>query len=100
MMSLLLYFSLFFSLWLKTVNILRKQPEEKTVEWNRTPQYTDEEIQKDPLIVLRCDPKVYRCPHVFEIVLRALNGYLTASRALLNHHLLSNPLVSSMYLSL
>lgn len=81
-------------LWLDTVNILRKQPDNIRYKWEKTPVYTTEEIQKDPLIVLRCDPRVYRCPPVLEINLRVLNGYLTASRALLSHHLLANPVAA------
>ena len=80
-------------LWLKTVNVLRKQPDYVTHDWEKNPEYSEEEIKKDPLIVLRCNPNVYRCPPVFDIILRVLNGYLTASRSLLNHHLLSNPVI-------
>lgn len=81
----------------KTVNILRNQPENIRHDWEKLPQYTEEEIQKDPLIVLRCDKKVFRCPPLFEILLRTLRGYMTSSRALLNHHILSNPLFGDKY---
>ena len=76
----------------KTVNALRQQPDNIQHAWEKVPEYPDEEIQKDPLIVLRCDRKVYRCPPVFDVLLRTLRGYMTSSRALLNHHVLSNPL--------
>lgn len=78
------------------MNILRLKLDEESAEWHKTSEYTNEEIQKDPLIVLRCDRRVYRCPPVFELLIRVLSGYLTASRALLNHHLLANPVISGI----
>ena len=78
------------------MNILRLKLDGESAEWNKTSEYTNEEIQKDPLIVLRCDRRVYRCPPVFELLIRVLSGYLTASRALLNHHLLANPIILGM----
>lgn len=80
-------------LWLKTVNVLRKQPDYAKEDWQKIPEYSEEDIKKDPLIALRVDPRVYRCPPLFDILLRVLNGYLTASRSVLNHHLLSNPVI-------
>lgn len=48
----------FFRLWLATVNTLC--PAETPVP-HITPQlYTDEDIMKDPLTVLRCDRRVFR----------------------------------------
>jgi len=81
------------SIWYKTVNSLHKQPEETINILTKPTEYTDEEIQRDPLIVLRCDLRVYRCPPLFDIVLRVLNAYLTASKSSMNHHLLSNPII-------
>jgi len=75
------------------VNVLRYQPETIQYTWERIPESSEEDIQKDPLIVLRCDKNVFRCPPVFDILLRALRGYMTASRALLNRHILANPLI-------
>ena len=97
----------------QTVNILRQRQQQQlqqqqqqqlfvtsgnsTGRWDnsRLGESTDEEIQKDPLIVLRCDRRVFRCPPIFDILLRVLRGYMTASRGLLNHHILSNPLSGS-----
>lgn len=87
------YLIIFFSIWYKTVNSLHKQPEETINILTKLTEYTDEEIQRDPLIVLRCDLRVYRCPPLFDIVLRVLNAYLTASKSSMNHHLLSNPII-------
>ena len=84
-----------FRLWLKTVNALRERDKGRSI-YSNTTSYTSEEIERDPLIVLRCDRRVYRCPPLFDLLVRVLNAYLAASRALLNHHLLSNPLAAGM----
>uniref|UniRef100_A0A8C5GJC4 Integrator complex subunit 2 n=1 Tax=Gouania willdenowi TaxID=441366 RepID=A0A8C5GJC4_GOUWI len=69
-------------LWVMTVNAL--QPSAKLLRQQR---YTQNDLMVDPLIVLRCDQRVYRCPPLMDIVLHMLNGYLLASRAHLQSHL-------------
>ncbi|XP_061596154.1 integrator complex subunit 2 isoform X1 [Cololabis saira] len=69
-------------LWVMTVNAL--QPSAKLL---RQQTYTQNDLMVDPLIVLRCDQRVYRCPPLIDIVLHMLNGYLLASRAYLQCHL-------------
>uniref|UniRef100_A0A8C3AF91 Integrator complex subunit 2 n=1 Tax=Cyclopterus lumpus TaxID=8103 RepID=A0A8C3AF91_CYCLU len=69
-------------LWVMTVNAL--QPSAKLL---RQQQYTQNDLMVDPLIVLRCDQRVYRCPPLMDIVLHMLNGYLLASKAYLHCHL-------------
>uniref|UniRef100_A0A668TU06 Integrator complex subunit 2 n=1 Tax=Oreochromis aureus TaxID=47969 RepID=A0A668TU06_OREAU len=69
-------------LWVMTVNAL--QPSAKLL---RQQMYTQNDLMVDPLIVLRCDQRVYRCPPVMDIVLHMLNGYLLASKAYLQCHL-------------
>uniref|UniRef100_A0A669AWV9 Integrator complex subunit 2 n=1 Tax=Oreochromis niloticus TaxID=8128 RepID=A0A669AWV9_ORENI len=69
-------------LWVMTVNAL--QPSAKLLRQQR---YTQNDLMVDPLIVLRCDQRVYRCPPVMDIVLHMLNGYLLASKAYLQCHL-------------
>ncbi|XP_075875995.1 integrator complex subunit 2 [Nelusetta ayraudi] len=69
-------------LWIMTVNALR--PSAKLL---RQQTYTQNDLMVDPLIVLRCDQRVYRCPPIMDIVLHMLNGYLLASKAYLNCHL-------------
>ncbi|XP_069082543.1 integrator complex subunit 2 [Pleurodeles waltl] len=69
-------------LWVMTVNAL--QPSVKLV---RQHKYTQNDLMIDPLIVLRCDPRVHRCPPLMDIVLHMLNGYLLASKAFLGNHL-------------
>uniref|UniRef100_A0A673ZP22 Integrator complex subunit 2 n=1 Tax=Salmo trutta TaxID=8032 RepID=A0A673ZP22_SALTR len=69
-------------LWVMTVNAL--QP---SVKMLRQQRYIQNDLMVDPLIVLRCDQRVYRCPPLMDIVLHMLNGYLLASKAYLNSHL-------------
>ncbi|XP_065114583.1 integrator complex subunit 2 [Paramisgurnus dabryanus] len=69
-------------LWVMTVNAL--QPSVKLL---RQQKYTQNDLMVDPLIVLRCDPRVFRCPPLMDITLHMLNGYLLASKAYLNAHL-------------
>ncbi|XP_037543533.1 integrator complex subunit 2 [Nematolebias whitei] len=69
-------------LWVMTVNAL--QPSAKLLGQQK---YTQNDLMVDPLIVLRCDHRVYRCPPLMDIVLHMLNGYLTASKAYLQCHL-------------
>ncbi|KAM4619896.1 integrator complex subunit 2 isoform 2-T2 [Polymixia lowei] len=69
-------------LWVMTVNAL--QPSAKLLRQQR---YSQNDLMVDPLIVLRCDQRVYRCPPLMDIVLHMLNGYLLASKAYLHCHL-------------
>ncbi|XP_061461126.1 integrator complex subunit 2 isoform X2 [Rhineura floridana] len=69
-------------LWVMTVNAL--QPSDKMV---RRQKYTQKDLMIDPLIVLRCDQRVHRCPPLMDITLHMLNGYLLASKAYLSAHL-------------
>ncbi|KAJ8044197.1 Integrator complex subunit 2 [Holothuria leucospilota] len=55
--------------------------------------FTEEDLILDPLISLRCDLRVYRCPPLMDIVLNILRAYLAASRAFLAAHLQANPAV-------
>ncbi|XP_075445758.1 integrator complex subunit 2 isoform X2 [Ascaphus truei] len=69
-------------LWMMTVNAL--QPSLKLV---RQHKYTQNDLMIDPLIVLRCDARIQRCPPQMDITLHMLNGYLLASKAYLNSYL-------------
>ncbi|KAM4701425.1 integrator complex subunit 2 isoform 1-T2 [Discoglossus pictus] len=69
-------------LWVMTVNAL--QPPSKLV---RQHKYTQNDLMIDPLIVLRCDARIQRCPPLMNITLHMLNGYLLASKAYLNSYL-------------
>uniref|UniRef100_A0A8C6NQD8 Integrator complex subunit 2 n=1 Tax=Nothobranchius furzeri TaxID=105023 RepID=A0A8C6NQD8_NOTFU len=69
-------------LWVMTVNALQPSA---TLQQQQT--CTQNDLMIDPLIVLRCDQRVYRCPPLMDIVLHMLNGYLLASKAYLQSHL-------------
>uniref|UniRef100_A0A8C4SC60 Integrator complex subunit 2 n=2 Tax=Erpetoichthys calabaricus TaxID=27687 RepID=A0A8C4SC60_ERPCA len=69
-------------LWVMTVNALLP-----SIKLQRQQKYTQNDLMIDPLIVLRCDRRVYRCPPLMDITLHMLNGYLLASKAYLSAHL-------------
>ncbi|XP_004929281.1 integrator complex subunit 2 [Bombyx mori] len=54
---------------------------------------TQENVLVDPLQVLRCDMRVYRCGPILKIILRILEASLAASRSQLSRHLLDKPLL-------
>ncbi|CAI9724064.1 integrator complex subunit 2-like [Octopus vulgaris] len=53
---------------------------------------SENDITVDPLVVLQCDNRVFRCPPVLEIVLRVLEAYIQACRVFLSSHIASHPL--------
>ncbi|KAK2169226.1 hypothetical protein NP493_1201g01040 [Ridgeia piscesae] len=48
--------------------------------------YTEDDLTLDPLTVLRCDDRVFRCAPLLEMTLRVLEGFLQASRSHLASH--------------
>lgn len=53
--------------------------------------YTEDDITLDPLIVLRCDKRVFRCAPLMEITLRILEAFLQASKSFLLSYIQMNP---------
>ena len=51
-----LFFYIFNRLWLRTVNALSQAQ----ATGSKAQPYTDEEITKDPLVILRCDRRLFR----------------------------------------
>ncbi|XP_030754130.1 integrator complex subunit 2 [Sitophilus oryzae] len=49
------------------------------------------DVAEDPLQIMRCDERVFRCAPVYAIVLRVLRASLASSRSQLTQHLQSNP---------
>lgn len=49
------------------------------------------DVAEDPLQVLRCDRRVFRCAPVYAVVLRVLRASLASSRSQLMQHLQSDP---------
>lgn len=54
---------------------------------------TQENILIDPLQVLRCDERVFRCSSALVIILRILQASLAASKSQLSRHMLDKPLI-------
>ncbi|XP_043910471.1 integrator complex subunit 2 [Protopterus annectens] len=81
-------------LWVMTVNALQS-----SVYNTRMQRYTQNDLMIDPLIVLRCDQRVYRCPPLMDIILHMLNGYLLASKAYLSAHLKETAELDKQFLS-
>lgn len=76
------------SLWVMSINALLDM---NSVSRNIT--LTQENILVDPLQVLRCDIRVFRCGPILKIVLRILEASLAASRSQLSRHLHDKPLI-------
>lgn len=56
-------------------------------------KFSQESVLMDPMQVLRCDERVFRCPDVLAIVLRILQASLAASKTQLSRHILDKPLI-------
>ncbi|XP_013200586.1 integrator complex subunit 2 [Amyelois transitella] len=75
-------------LWIMSINALLD------INGNgRNVTITQENVLVDPLQVLRCDIRVFRCGPILKIVLRILEASLAASRSQLSRHLLDKPLL-------
>ncbi|KAK9504230.1 hypothetical protein O3M35_010608 [Rhynocoris fuscipes] len=74
-------------LWVMTINALLPD-----ISRLPAPALTQENIVLDPLQVLRCDPRVFRCAPLLSVLLRVLQSCLAASQSQLSRHLLDNPL--------
>lgn len=73
-------------LWNMTIGAL--MPDDNLFKAKMLPQ----EPTFDPLLVLRCDERVFRCPDALAIVLRILQASLAASKSQLVRHVLDKPL--------
>ncbi|KAG1673893.1 Integrator complex subunit 2 [Nymphon striatum] len=72
-------------LWVMTVQALQIQNE-------HSHRLRHDDVVLDPLNVLRCDERVFRCPPIYEIVLHILKAFLAASQRHLSRHILNNPM--------
>ncbi|VVC92951.1 unnamed protein product [Leptidea sinapis] len=75
-------------LWIITINALLDLN-----SCSKNVTITQENVLVDPLQVLRCDIRVYRCGPILKIILRILEASLAASRCQLNRHLHDKPLL-------
>lgn len=74
-------------LWTMTINAL--MPDDYVWKAHGSPR---DLALFDPLLVLRCDERVFRCPDVLAIVLRILQASLAASKSQMARHMLDRPL--------
>lgn len=77
-------------LWVMTVNSLRRQ-NFKASHNTKPIGYSWDELALDPLIVFRCDNRVFRSVDVLSIVLHILSGFLAASRRCLQDQINEQP---------
>ncbi|XP_063992438.1 integrator complex subunit 2 isoform X2 [Diachasmimorpha longicaudata] len=78
-------------LWVMSTNaLLIENPTVQNV------RLTQENIVLDPLQVLRCDTRVFRCAPVLSVILRILQATLAASRSQLSRHMQDRPLTEKV----
>lgn len=75
-------------LWVLTVNALRKVQKYRSTTELEPVEYSCDEIVIDPLIVLRCDERVFRCVNLLNIVLHILSAFLASSRRTLHDQII------------
>lgn len=73
-------------LWSLSINAL--MPDDNVLKMHLTTEHS----LYDPLQILRCDERVFRCPDALAIVLRILQASLAASKSQLARHILDKPL--------
>lgn len=78
-------------LWVMTVNSLIRPQNFRTGLDVRPVEYSWDELALDPLIVLRCDSRVFRCVDTLSIVLHILSAFLAASRRCLQDQIDEQP---------
>ncbi|XP_053695258.1 integrator complex subunit 2 isoform X2 [Sabethes cyaneus] len=76
-------------LWVMTINAL--MPKDNVT--NSSYMFSQEIILIDPLQILRCDERVFRCASALFVVLRILQSTLAASKSQLSRHMLDKPLI-------
>ncbi|XP_018328065.1 integrator complex subunit 2 [Agrilus planipennis] len=54
------------------------------------------DVAEDPLQIMRCDERVFRCAPIYAIILRVLRASLASSRSQLFQHLQTNPKLDHM----
>lgn len=78
-------------LWVMTVNAL--MPSDSITKLAMLMQ---ENIVIEPLQILRCDERVFRCPDALAIILRILKSSLAASKIQLSRHIMDKPLIGKI----
>lgn len=76
-------------LWVMTINALMPSD-----EITKNALLRQENMMIEPLQILRCDERVFRCPDALAIILRILQASLAASKIQLSRHIMDKPLFS------
>lgn len=76
-------------LWVMTINAL--MPSDAIT---KNVVIRQENMMIEPLQILRCDERVFRCPEALGIILRILQASLAASKIQLSRHIMDKPLFS------
>lgn len=74
-------------LWVMTINALIPND-----EITKLIVLKQENITIEPLQILRCDERVFRCPDALTIILKILQASLAASKIQLSRHIMDKPL--------
>lgn len=77
--------------WLRLNSVLPRCLRAKTLMYMTNgevpvPHPMPEHVVSDPLIALRCDSRIFRCPPILDVLLRVLQASLAASRSQLSRH--------------
>jgi len=78
-------------LWVMTINSLRTMKNGSKLGSIQFLVYSWGDLVNDPLIALRCDNLVFRCPQYLNILLHILSAFLAASRRCLHEQLADQP---------
>lgn len=82
-------------LWTLTANAINHNFEDSGSS-RSTKKVSQSDLIVDPLQVLRCDQRIFRCGPILEIVLYVLKAFLAASRSHLSAHMLDNPIMERL----
>lgn len=77
-------------LWVMTINAL--MPDDTITKHVILRQ---ENIMIEPLQILRCDERIFRCPDALSIILKILQASLAASKIQLSRHIMDKPLFNN-----
>lgn len=77
-------------LWVMTINAL--MPDDTITKHVVLRQ---ENIMIEPLQILRCDERIFRCPDALSIILKILQASLAASKIQLSRHIMDKPLFNN-----
>ncbi|KAL6077611.1 Integrator complex subunit 2 [Balamuthia mandrillaris] len=95
-----LYTLIPFQLAMKTINALTTETMDEVATKPSSPStrkntLTHTHVVMDPLIVLRCEPNVFRIPALLKVILQILNSYIVEAHNYINAQIAMEPTGSS-----